>query len=140
MNRPIDYSKYKISFTSDFDKVWLQLKNARDDKSKETVDKVYDIIKRLMEYGIIPDVIDPWVDTNDVCREYGFHLINIAEVKDADCIIFAVAHDQFKELTMENIMGFYNSSADDTQKVLIDVKGIFNMAILSKTSLRWWRL
>lgn len=48
MNNLIDYSKYKISFTSDFDKVWLQLKNARDDKSRKTVTKVYDIIDSLL--------------------------------------------------------------------------------------------
>ena len=48
MNNPVDYSKYKISFTSDFDKVWLQLKNARDDKSKDTVNKVYEIIDALL--------------------------------------------------------------------------------------------
>lgn len=48
MNNPIDYSKYRISFTSDFDKVWLQLKNARDDKNEEIVNKVYEIIDALL--------------------------------------------------------------------------------------------
>ena len=46
MNKPLDYSKYKISFTSDFDKVWLQLKNARDNKSNKIVGKDYVILDR----------------------------------------------------------------------------------------------
>lgn len=48
MNNPIDYSKYKISFTSDFEKVWLQLKNGRDAKSREIVNKVYEIIDAVL--------------------------------------------------------------------------------------------
>lgn len=101
--------------------------------------KVDDIIKRLNEYGIEPIVVDPWASERDAMREYGVKLTPISEVKDADCVIVAVAHNEFKALSLDDIKKLYKVSADN-EKVLIDVKGIYSVKDLRKSNMDYWRL
>ena len=69
--------------------------------------KVADIIKRLNEYGIEPIVVDPQADTADAKQEYGIDLVNLKDVNNADCLVFAVVHDEFRNLSWERINGFF---------------------------------
>lgn len=101
--------------------------------------KVEDIIKRLKEYAVEPLVVDPWSDPQDAKKEYGVTLTPMEEIKDVDCIIFAVAHNEFRELTMDKIDSFY-CDCPNNEKVLIDVKGMFDVAVLEKSGYVWWRL
>lgn len=101
--------------------------------------KVYDIVLRLREYGIDPVVADPWADPQDAKREYGITLTSIAEIADADCIIVAVAHNEFRALSLTDLKKFFKAGPDNG-KVLIDVKGLYPVVELNKTALRWWRL
>lgn len=101
--------------------------------------KVDDIIKRLNEYGIEPIVVDPWASDRDAMREYGVELTPLHEVKDADCVIVAVAHNEFKALRLDDIKKLYRVSAD-SEKVLIDVKGIYSVKDLSNSGMDYWRL
>lgn len=101
--------------------------------------KVDDIIKRLNEYGIEPIVVDPWASERDAMREYGVELTPLHEVKDADCVIVAVAHNEFKALKLDDIKKLYRVSAD-SEKVLIDVKGIYSVKDLSNSGMDYWRL
>jgi len=50
----------------------------------------------MNEYGIEPIVVDPQANREDTKQEYGIELMDIDDVKDADCLVFAVAHDEFK--------------------------------------------
>ena len=101
--------------------------------------KVDDIIKRLREYGITPTVVDPWASQRDAMHEYGVTLTDIKDAKDADCVIVAVAHNEFKALTLDNIKALYRSG-DDNQNVLIDVKGLYSVEDLNNSGINWWRL
>lgn len=101
--------------------------------------KVVDIITRLREYGIEPDVNDPWVDQADAEKEYGIHMCKYESIRDVDCIILAVAHNQFKSLEISRLLGMYKS-IPNAEKVLIDVKGIFDIEKLTKTGIKYWRL
>ena len=100
--------------------------------------KVDDIIKRLNEYGIEPIVVDPWASERDALHEYGVTLTKLSDVKDADCVIVAVAHNEFKALKLDDIKKLYKSSSDG--KVLIDVKGLYSISELKKSEFAWWRL
>lgn len=100
--------------------------------------KVNDIIRRLNEYEIIPTVVDPWASREEAIKEYGIELVGIEQVKKADCVIIAVAHDQYKRMNIEEIKKMFNEKQQG--KVLIDVKGIFSIAELEKSGLKWWRL
>lgn len=101
--------------------------------------KVDDIIKRLNEYCIEPEVVDPWASERDAMREYGVKLTALDKVKDADCVIVAVAHNEFKALGLDEIKKLYKKSADD-EKVLIDVKGIYKVSELNASGMTYWRL
>lgn len=102
--------------------------------------KVNDIIKRLNEYGISPVVVDPWASERDAKREYGVTLTDLKDATDADCVIVAVAHKEFKALTLDDIKRLYKKAAPDGERVLIDVKGLYSVADLKASGLKFWRL
>lgn len=99
--------------------------------------KVDDIIKRLNEYEIEPIVVDPWASERDAMHEYGVKLTKLEDVKDVDCIIVAVAHNEFKNLSIDDLKKLYRGC---TEKVLIDVKGLFKISDLTASGMIWWRL
>ncbi len=101
--------------------------------------KVEDIINRLKEYGISPTVADPWASERDAMNEYGVTLTDISEINDADCVILAVAHNEFKAMTYEEIDKLYKN-CDNSEKILIDVKSIFDIKQIEKLGYRYWRL
>ena len=101
--------------------------------------KVYDIIKRMHEYNINPIVVDPWADESETLREYGVSLTTYEDVRDADCIILAVAHDEFKTISLDYMKKLFIDGPDN-EKILIDVKGIFNLKELENSGMRFWRL
>lgn len=99
--------------------------------------KVADIVGRLREYGIEPEIADPWADPEAAKQEYGLELCSLDEIGEADCVIVAVAHNEFKKLGLEGIQNMFRKGS---AKVLIDVKGIFKTEDLEKSHLIWWRL
>ena len=101
--------------------------------------KVVDIIKQLGTYGIEPVVVDPWADREEAKRFYGVELVDLSDVREADCIIAAVAHEQFRALSVEELKALYRD-VPDGQKVLIDVKGIYPVKDMKASGMRFWRL
>lgn len=101
--------------------------------------KVEDIIKGLDEYGIKPLVVDPWADKVEAKKEYGTDLVDLKDVKGLDCIILAVAHNEFKKISLNQLKKYYKNSKDE-EKVLIDVKGLYSVDALNKSGINWWRL
>ncbi len=101
--------------------------------------KVDDIIKQFNRYEIEPTVVDPWASERDAIHEYGVTLTKLEDVKEADCVIVAVAHNEFKNMSLDEIKNLYRDGADE-EKVLIDVKGLYKIDDLSKTRMQWWRL
>jgi len=83
--------------------------------------KVVDIIDELKTYGCHVDVYDPWVDPDEPKKWYTHGLIGnpFKSDKKYDSIILAVAHSQFKELSMQNY-----ETLSSQPSVLMDVKGI----------------
>ena len=63
------------------------------------------------------DVYDPWVNEEDALEEYGIKLISYPIKEKYDAIILAVAHDDFKALSLEQIKVFGRES-----HVIFDVK------------------
>lgn len=101
--------------------------------------KVNDIIKRMAKYEITPVIVDPWANEKDAMYEYGVKLTRFEDVSDADCVIVAVAHNEFKTLGLCDIKALFKESADD-EKVLIDVKGLYKIEELKASGMRYWRL
>ena len=101
--------------------------------------KVDDIIKQLNTYGIEPVVVDAWASKRDAMREYGVKLTKLEDVSEADCVIVTVAHNEFREMSLESIKNLFKAG-DDSEKVLIDVKGLYKITDLKESGLKWWRL
>ena len=99
--------------------------------------KVDDIIRELKLWGINPMVVDPWASERDAMHEYGVTLSKLEDVIDIDCLIVAVAHNEFKALSLDEIKKFFKK---DNAKVLIDVKGLYKVEELKKSGMNWWRL
>ena len=102
--------------------------------------KVNDIIQRLGEYGVEALVTDPWADPEIAKREYGVDLIPFEDVKDADCVIVAVGHTEFRSLPMTTLKSFFKQELPDSEKVLLDVKSLYRMDELKASGMRFWRL
>lgn len=99
--------------------------------------KVDDIIKQLNTYGIEPVVIDPWANKKEAVREYGVRLTEMEDVTDADCVIVAVAHNEFKQMGLDGVLKLFG---DKKERVIIDVKGLYKVEDLEKNDVIWWRL
>ena len=92
----------------------------------------------MAEYEISPVVIDPWANVEDAKKEYNVELSPLSEAKDADCVIFAVAHNEFKELSKKDIEAMFKKESSPSERVLIDVKGLRKMDEFE--GYKYWRL
>ena len=101
--------------------------------------KVEDIINRLAEYGINPVVIDSWASERDARIEYGIELAPMEAAYEADCIILAVAHNEFKELGLDTIDKMFKN-IPQKEKVLVDVKGLYKISDVKQIGFTYWRL
>ena len=102
--------------------------------------KVNDIVNRLKEYEIKPLVVDPWADAEIAKSAYGIELTPFEEIKDADCIIVAVGHNDFRSMSMQQIKQLFRQDIPDDEKVFLDVKSLYRMDELRASGMRFWRL
>ncbi|MDY0244787.1 MAG: nucleotide sugar dehydrogenase, partial [Sphaerochaeta sp.] len=98
--------------------------------------KVIDIIRELREYGIDPLVCDPVADAGEAEQLYNIKFTSLKELKELDALIVAVAHEEFQQLSLEKLNNFFA----DTQKVVVDVKSLFNRQQLEKAGYSYWSL
>jgi UDP-N-acetyl-D-glucosamine/UDP-N-acetyl-D-galactosamine dehydrogenase len=122
--------------------------------------KVIDVIKELEEYGVDVKVVDPVADHEDLWREYRIYPCKIEEIKDMDAIIFAVPHDEFKTIQLEDVKKMFGTkwyanseamyeiaAASEVElnfnlkdRVLMDIKGMFNRKEAENAGFLYWRL
>ncbi|NSF75121.1 hypothetical protein G4952_15245 [Blautia wexlerae] len=101
--------------------------------------KVVDIINRLKEYEIDPVVTDPWADAEVAKQAYNVDLVPFKELPKADCLIIAVGHKEFRNMSMMQLKTLFKDG-DDCEKVLIDVKSLYRLDELKASGMRYWRL
>ena len=65
--------------------------------------KIPDLIKGIKRYSSSVDVYDPWVKKNDVKKLYGIELIENLLREKYSAIVLAVAHDDFKKMTTNQL-------------------------------------
>lgn len=122
--------------------------------------KVVDVIKELEEYGVEVKVVDPQADKDDLRHEYGINLCEVDDIKEMDAVIFAVPHDEFKTILLEDVkkmfrpIGYVNSEVmkevaatseldvdfDSNDCVLMDLKGLFNRNEAENAGFVYWRM
>ncbi len=102
--------------------------------------KVVDIINRLKEYDINPVVTDSWADIEVAKHEYGVELTPWDQIPKADCVIVAVGHNEYRNMSMKQLKQLFKEELKDNEKVLIDVKSLYRMDELKASGMRFWRL
>ena len=81
--------------------------------------RVIDLVKEFESFDCNVDIHDPWVNKNQVAHEYNIQLIDMPIKDNYDAIVLAVAHDEFKALTEDQIRAF-----GKVNHVLYDIKYI----------------
>ncbi len=81
--------------------------------------RVIDIIGEFNDYHANVDIYDPWVNADDLEHEYGIRPVDKLENGQYDAIVLAVAHDQFKDMGIDDI-----HALGKDRHILFDVKNI----------------
>ncbi|NQE52239.1 UDP-N-acetyl-D-mannosamine dehydrogenase [ANME-1 cluster archaeon GoMg3.2] len=82
---------------------------------------VREMVNELKEFGVEAYGYDPLLSKEEI-DGFGVKALDNLDMKlKMDCVIVAVAHDEFKKMGLENIGQFMND-----KPVLIDVRGTFN--------------
>ncbi len=97
--------------------------------------KVIDIIKNLESYGVNVQIHDPLADFENTYKEYGVKLKKLEELEPADGLVLAVAHDDFQNMSGEDIKKLVGEDS-----TLIDVKGVIDPAIVESQDIAYWQL
>ncbi len=121
--------------------------------------KVVDVIKELEEYGVEVIVVDPIADRDDLWHEYRINPCTRDQIKEVDAVIFAVPHEEFKTISLEQVYSMFHSNHKSDIEVvaeiaatvepdltnvsfpiLIDIKGMFNRKEAENKGFLYWRL
>ncbi len=98
--------------------------------------RVPDIIQELREYGVDVLVHDPIAESGEAIEEYGIQLMEWNALKDLDGVILAVAHRNFSDMGLGDLLKPLRSQ---TQAVVIDVKSALDPEKIPP-SVKYWRL
>ncbi|SSS82832.1 UDP-N-acetyl-D-mannosaminuronate dehydrogenase [Acinetobacter baumannii] len=83
--------------------------------------KIVDMVEALKEYDLDLDIYDPWVDSAEVEAEYGLAPIMELKQNHYDAIVIAVAHDQFKAMSSQELIALGKE-----KHVLYDLKYVLD--------------
>jgi UDP-N-acetyl-D-galactosamine dehydrogenase len=100
--------------------------------------KIMDIIKELHEYGIRPVISDPLANDKDASDEYKINLTDIKEIENMDAVILAVAHNEYKSLSIESLNNLYKK--DIQKKILLDLKNLIDHQQAKQAGYLYWSL
>ncbi|MDG2073618.1 MAG: nucleotide sugar dehydrogenase [Polaribacter sp.] len=87
--------------------------------------KVVDVIKELKQYGVNVTIFDPWVNKEEVQKEYNLEAFNILPNKKFDAIVLTVAHEEFLELN------YFNLRKENA--IIYDVKNKLSKSLIDKS-------
>ena len=78
-------------------------------------------------------------DSDEAYREYGIKFESMENIKDADAVVLAVAHDEFKDIKQAELNKLYKDT-ENSKKVLIDIKGLLSRKEYENNGYNYWRL
>lgn len=83
--------------------------------------KVISLINYLKDWGVNVFIGDPHASKEEVKMIHHLDVISIEEMINLDVLVVAVAHDEYKQLTLSQISNMLNSK----NNLLVDIKSIF---------------
>lgn len=84
--------------------------------------KVIDIVKALEEFNINITIYDPWANPEIANHEYGIKIYKHLPQRKFDTIILAVAHDIYKDKSIDNLL--------KEKHIVYDVKGFLDTKVI----------
>lgn len=84
--------------------------------------KVIDIYRALKEYNVDITVCDPWANPAIAQREYGIDIVNELPSEKFDAAILAVAHTEFADLDVQELLA--------SRHVIFDVKAFCDKEVV----------
>jgi UDP-N-acetyl-D-galactosamine dehydrogenase len=97
--------------------------------------RVADIIDELRSFGIEVQVHDPLADRGEIAREYGVDLVGLEQLRPADAVIVAVAHQQF----VDGAWALMRRLLANGEGVVLDVRSILDRGDAPR-GIELWRL
>lgn len=101
--------------------------------------KAVEVCKHLATYGIKVKVVDPVADKSEFKKEFDMELVKLKDVQNADCLVFLVAHQQFKDLRLTDLEKLFKQQKQ-SKHVIIDIKSIFEQKTIEKKGCFYWSL
>lgn len=98
--------------------------------------KIIDIINYLNEYNLNIQIVDPVADKEELKLYHNLELVELNQVEEIDCIIYAVGHDEFKELKIQD----FNRVYKDNEKIILDIKSNLNKKEFLEDGYVYWNL
>lgn len=81
-------------------------------------------------------IADPAADADEARRLYGIQFVDMSTIENVDAVVLAVAHTEFKSLTMADMDAMFGEG----KKVLVDVKGLLDRNAYEDAGYSYWRL
>lgn len=97
--------------------------------------KVIDVIRELEEFGIEVQVTDAMADFGEAVKEYGVELIPHNQLKPADVVVFAVAHDDYIQKGWEQ----FSQLLKHGKGIVVDIKSVLERETCPD-NITLWRL
>ena len=82
--------------------------------------RVIDLVSEFENFNCNVDIYDPWANKDAAYHEYGIMPVKEPTNSNYDAIVLAVAHDEFKQMTLNQIKAFGKDS-----HVIYDIKYLF---------------
>ena len=114
----MDNKKIKVEHSNVLIMGFTFKENCPDLRNTRVIDLVYEFENR----GCNVDVYDPHANKDTAKLEYDIQPIEQPEKGKYDAILLAVAHDEFKQLSIEKIKSFGNKKF-----VIYDIKYLLNL-------------
>ena len=102
--------------------------------------KAVEVCRHLAGYGVKVNIVDPVADKAAFKHETGLELTALKDVKNADCLIFLVAHSEFKDLLPQDLERMCKKPGHHAQNVIIDIKSIFDRKTIEDRGFSYWSL
>ena len=98
--------------------------------------RVVDMIREFADYGMEVLAHDPLADQDEAMEEYGLALSSLEEMRDLDLVVLAVNHRAYADLSPKLLAKWYTSG----ERLLVDIKGVFDRDELERAGFEAWRL
>lgn len=94
-----------------------------------------DLVTQLNKRGFSVTIHDPYADPEEARSEFGFDLALALPTKKFDCVIGAVAHKVYQDLTGSRLAGLLRPGG-----LVADPKKIWDASTIQRANMRYWTL